>query len=80
MTARELIEELQSLDENDLDKEVVFAYGYGDHGRNTVVDKVKSIDVLLAVYSDYHNRFKLPKDDEDIEDSDKQQTFVVLDS
>ncbi|MBD5400438.1 hypothetical protein HDR61_01655 [bacterium] len=78
MTVSELIEELQSFDD---DMEVQFAYNYGDYWRTTVCKDVTDIDTGYVEYSEYHRMNKLIDEDED-DDTDedistKKQVLIL---
>jgi hypothetical protein len=52
MTVQELIEQLQQFEPTD---EVHFSYNYGDHWRTLVAPKVRRVEQLPIVASEYHN-------------------------
>lgn len=77
MTVAELIEELQSFDD---DMEVQFAYNYGDYWRTTVCKDITDIDTGYVEYSEYHRMNKLiDADEEDIDEdvSTKKQVLIL---
>ena len=76
MTVTELISALQDLD--DPDKEVVFAYNYGDRSRTTVAQEVSRVDEERVCHSDYHNMDKLVDEDADEERLVDVRDVVVL--
>ena len=56
MTVKELIEELQEMEQ---DLEVGIAFQYGDHGRTTAVEKIASVRVEEVVKWQYGNCYRL---------------------
>jgi hypothetical protein len=76
MTVGQLIEMLQMLDNPEA--EVGFAYPSGDYWRTTVVAEVGQVDQLDVSWSAYHDKFALPRDDEDGGRGEGEQTIVVL--
>lgn len=74
-TVQDLIDELQSMDPN---LEVRFTYNYGDHWRTQVAEKVRSIDMGIVQYSDYHRMDKVVEPDWDNEDGDDVEGKAVV--
>lgn len=72
MKVKELIEHLQS---EDPDSEVVLAYQYGDYWRNMVADEIGAVEELGLVWSEYHDKWLMPRAEEDNRD---RKSFVVL--
>jgi hypothetical protein len=66
MTVQELINTLEFMDMN---AEVHFAYGYGDHWHTTVAPGVSEVSEGAVEYSEYHRMDKLV-DDEDCYDEE----------
>jgi hypothetical protein len=65
MTLDQLIEHLKELrDEGHGDKQVMFAYNYGDHWRTQVAAGVESAEPMQVVYSDYHQMHKVLDEDD----------------
>jgi hypothetical protein len=80
MTVKELREQLQGLRD---DQEVMFAYNYGDHWDTEVCEGFDSVERMDVVYSDYHERWRLPNDDADSDgasetDDERTKEVVVL--
>ena len=78
MTVAELIEKLQSFDD---DMEVQFAYPYHDYWHSIVCGNITNIDIEQVKYSEYHRSDKLVDMDEDEEDPDEDtdiRKIVVL--
>jgi hypothetical protein len=73
MTVKELIEELQSFDEN---MEVKFSYNSGDYWKTTLAEDVCQIDTHYVKYSEYHRTNKLISEYDDIDDD--VQAVVLL--
>ncbi len=69
LTARELIEELSTLSEADLDKEVRFCYNYGDHWHTLVAPGVRIVEPACVKHSRYHDMDKVV-DDEDMKEQE----------
>lgn len=67
MNVRELIEQLQVLDQ---EAEVHFSYNYGDHWRTTVAPTVDEVFEGVVERSDYHRMDKLVEDEDDFYDED----------
>ena len=76
MTVRELIETLQELP--DQDKQVVFAFNYGDRQKTLVVEGVTEIDETRVVWSDYHRSFKLADAVYDEDENEQGDENVVV--
>ena len=56
LTVRQLIEELQVLDQ---DLEVRFAYNYGDYWKTQVAATIDTIETGYVKHSDYHRMDKV---------------------
>ena len=74
-TVQDLIDELSGMDPN---LEVHFSYNYGDHWRTEVAPAVRSVDVGIVQYSDYHRMPKVVEPDYDDEDETVDGKEVVL--
>ena len=74
-TVQDLIDELSGMDPN---LEVHFSYNYGDHWRTEVAPAVRSVDVGIVKYSDYHRMPKVVEPDYDDEDETVDGKEVVL--
>ena len=78
MTVAELIEELQSFDD---DMKVQFAYNYGDYWRTTVCKNITDIDTGYVEYSECHRMNKLIDEyEDDLTDEDistKEQVLIL---
>lgn len=74
-TVQDLIDELSGMDPN---LEVHFSYNYGDHWRTEVAPAVRSVDVGLVQYSEYHRMDKVVEPDYDDEDAEVEGKEVVL--
>ena len=66
MLVSQLIEQLQSMDQN---AEVHFSYNYGDHWRTQVAPTVDRVDEGVVEHSAYHSMDKMV-DDEDCYDEE----------
>ncbi len=75
VTVRELREELENFDD---DTPVVFAYNYGDIGRTTVCQEVKTLDEASIEWSEYHRMFKLADDNQENPTSDLNVVVINL--
>ena len=75
MKVSDLIEELQQYDK---DAEVHFAYNYGDYWRTTVAPKVRRIELLPVVHSEYHSMPKVINDEEDERYAAATERVVVI--
>lgn len=78
ITVQDLIDELSGMDPT---LEVHFSYNYGDHWRTQVAPAVRSVDVGMVAWSDYHNMHKVDEpdwDDEDDVDADKLKSVVLI--
>jgi len=73
MTVRELIEELE---QQDPDKEVLFAYPARDYIRSILAGEIKRVEESPVRYTEYHNKHKVINEDEF--DEDKGDGWVVL--
>jgi len=73
MKVRELIDQLQQFDAED---EVHFSFNSGDHWRTTVAPKVRRVEMLPIVESEYHNKPQII--DEDDRRYDDAEQVVVL--
>ena len=77
MNVAQLIEELQSMDQ---DAEVHFAYNYCDHWRTEVAPKVGSVCEGAVVYSEYHRMDKMLDADGDCEFDEETGEEIVDES
>lgn len=77
MKVRELIEELQRMDE---EMDVEFVYDYGDHCHTNVTEKVRFVEEAKVTWSEYHrqNRLVSDEDEEYYEPGDLEMKDVVL--
>lgn len=73
MTVQELIDELLQFPK---DKEVKFAYNYGDYWKTEVAADIDRVDLKLTKYSSYHNMDKVVDDEE--EETDEIHECVIL--
>jgi hypothetical protein len=74
MKVKELIEHLQ---DEDPEQEVMLAYPAGDYWRSTVANSVLSVEELPLEWSDYHEKYQLPRDLE-AREVEGCKNFVVL--
>ena len=66
MNVKELREMLEGMEaEGHADKEVLFAYNYGDHWRTEVAATIDNCDVGTVEYSSYHQMDKVVDEDGD---------------
>ena len=80
MNVRELREMLQEMeDEGHADKEVLFAYNYGDHWRTEVAAMVDTCEEGTVKYSSYHSMDKVvDSDDEEGGEEEGCRQVVIL--
>lgn len=76
-TVRELIEQLENCDP---DLPVFFAYPAGDYWKNTLAGSVENLEEKQITWSEYHRTFKVPSEDRDMDDEEKEDAVdaVVL--
>jgi hypothetical protein len=77
MLVADLIEELKNMPQ---DAEVHFQYNYGDHWRTHVAPEVRSVEMGLVKYSDYHRMPKVVEpdwDNEDLEDVEGKPVVLI---
>ena len=74
MTVKELIEKLQDFDPQ---REVEFAYNYGDYWRTEVTKHIIEVEEEAVTYSDYHRMNKVvdSREDDDVVD---EKMVVIL--
>ena len=79
MQLNEFIEHLKDLrDEGHGEKEVMFAYNYGDYWRTQVAAKVDTAEPMMVKYSDYHSMHKVLSVDDDDEASFPEGAIEVI--
>ena len=75
MMVSELIQRLQGEDQ---DAEVHFAYNYGDHARTTVAPKIRRVEEVNVVYSEYHRMPMVLDEDEEDRHTDTNSAVVLF--
>ena len=82
MNVQELFDQMKELIAGGhADKEVKFAYNYGDHWRTTVAASIDTVSECQVKYSDYHSMDKIVEDnqyDDDCEMTPKPDTRTVI--
>jgi len=86
MTVQELLDRMKDLAHNGQgDKEVKFAYNYGDHWRTTVAESISTVNECQVKYSDYHGMDRIVEenyydgdDGDDCEMTPKPKTRTVI--
>jgi len=82
MTVQELFEQMKELIAGGhADKEVKFAYNYGDHWHTSVAADINTVSEARVKYSDYHSMDKIvddAQDDDDCEMTPKPDTRAVI--
>ena len=83
MTVQELLDQMKELVAGGhADKEVKFAYNYGDHWRTTVAADIDTVSEGTVKYSDYHSMDKIVGDNQydgnDCEMTPKPGTRTVI--
>ena len=79
MTVQELRDELNSIIERgEGDKEVKFAYNYGDYWRTTVAEDINRVELATVKYSDYHSMDKVVDLNEDNETCPEHRDVFIL--
>jgi hypothetical protein len=76
MKVSELIEQLENMDQ---DLPVYASYYYGDSCGSIVAEPICDVEELELTYSAYHRMMKVPEDDEEhYEDEKEPVTAIVL--
>jgi len=81
MNVQELFDQMKELIAGGhADKEVKFAYNYGDHWRTTVAASIDTVSECQVKYSDYHSMDKIVEEsyDDDCEMTPKPDTRTVI--
>lgn len=75
MTVRELISKLMY---EDSDAEVYFEHPSHDYWRTQLASEVRSLEVKTVGYSDYHQQYALPRDEERVIPEKERPKKVLL--
>jgi hypothetical protein len=79
MTVQELRDALNDIIERgEGDKEIKFAYNYGDYWRTTVAESISSVELATVKHSDYHSMDKVVDLNEDNEASPDHRDIFIL--
>jgi hypothetical protein len=65
ITGKELLEQLQGLSDEELERDIHFAYNYGDHWNTIVASGVSLVDTAKVKYSDYHQMYTVVEEDDE---------------
>jgi hypothetical protein len=73
-----VFELLKALENEDLDAEVHFSYDYGDHSHTAVAPKVRHVEAMPVIYSEYHQMPRIVDEDHKYRETGGEMVVILF--